>query len=130
MVAAITTPSVTINNETISVVPNSISYDEGLGEQTVRVQSAGAGSVQTVFSQDVTLRKSTVKFSMYPTKENISSLREWKIAEDANAILITDSNSGFTKTFLQAALTSNYEIKLGSDDQIDVEFCTQSAIGN
>lgn len=129
MPTAITTPTITINNETVFIVPGSFSYTEGLGEQTVRVQSAGGGSVVPVYSQNVEMRKSTVKFSMVNEPNNIKKAREWKILGQGNAISATDVHTGFTKTFKLAVSTTNYDVPLGPDGVLELEFETQSAIG-
>ena len=126
---AITTPTITVNNETIFIVPGSFIYNEGLGEQTVRVQSSGGGSVQNIASQNVEMRKTTVKFSMINDQINISNARKWKIRFQSNAISATDVLEDFTKTFKLAVLTNNYDVPLGPDGVIELEFDTQSAVG-
>ncbi len=126
---AITTPTIVVNNETVFIVPGSFTYTEGLGEQTVRVQSSGGGGVQPIFSQNVEMKKSTVKFSMINDKINIANARKWKINGQANAMAATDVNEGFTKTFKLAVLTNNYDVPLGPDGVIELEFDTQSAVG-
>ncbi len=129
MATAIATPTITINNVTVQIVPNTFVYDEGLGEQTVRTQSAGGGSVQVVFSDNAEMKYSTFKFSVYPTPENISELRALKVAGNANAVSATDNNTGFTKHFLEAALTSKYDVPLGTDTVIETEWKSAQVIG-
>lgn len=126
MATALSNPSVLINNISVPVVPNSVSYTEGKGEQTVRVQSAGGGSVQSVFSNNVETNLSMVKMSLFPTAENIALILTWKNNANANAISIT--GSGLTRSFANATLTSDYEVQLGSDTQIDLEFKADAAV--
>lgn len=126
MAIALSNPTVLINNISVAVVPNSVSYTEGKGEQMVRVQSAGGGSVQSVLSNNVETNLSTVKMSLFPTAENIALILTWKNNANANAISIT--GSGLTRSFTNAALTSDYEVSLGSDTQIDLEFKTDAAV--
>lgn len=126
MAIALSNPTVLINNLAVAVVPNSVTYTQGKGEQTVRVQSAGGGSVQSVFSNNVETNLSTVKMSLFPTAENIALIDGWKDNGNSNAISITAT--GLTKSFANAALINDYEVSLGSDTQIDIEFKTDAAV--
>ena len=123
---ALANPSVIINNLAIAIVPNSVVYTEGFGEQNQRVQSAGGGSVETVFSNNVETNLSKVNFSVYPTESNIEALRSFKAAENANAISIV--SGGFSRTVNSAALTNDFEVNLGADTTIDVEFMGTKAV--
>ena len=58
-------PTIVINNIAVAIVPNSFSFTEGFGEQDIKVQSAGGGSVQTVLSSNVETNMSMVKFSLH-----------------------------------------------------------------
>ena len=58
--------AVSVNNDPIAIVPNSVSYTEGFGEQTMRAASVGGASVEQVFSQDLESTFSMVKFEIYP----------------------------------------------------------------
>jgi len=126
MANALSNPTIVVNNLATPIVPNSFTFTEGLGEQTIRTQSAGGGSVQTVFSNNVETNKSMVKFSLYNTADNIDLIKLWKQNGDANAISVT--GEGLNRSFSGAALISNYEVNLGSDTTIDVEFEGQPAI--
>lgn len=125
---AISTPSVIINNIPIGIVPNSLKYTEGLGEQIMRTQSAGGGSVDVVYSLDAESLMSTVSFELINTNENIDLARLWKTNENNNAISFVDSRTGFTRNFANMALTSNYEVNLGADTTISVEFKGDRAV--
>ena len=117
---ALSNPTVVVNNLATPIVPNSFAFTEGLGEQTMRTQSSGGGTVQTVFSNNVETNKSMIKFSMFNTADNIDLIKTWKQNADANAISLT--GEGLSRSFSGAALISNYEVNLGSDTTIDVEF--------
>ena len=123
---ALVNPAVNVNNISIAIVPNSFTYTEGKGEQVVRVQSAGGGSVQSVLSQNVETNLSMVKFEMFPTADNIAAILSWKNNGNQNAISATAN--GFTRSFTNATLTNNYEVALGSDTKIQVEFHTDAAV--
>ena len=119
-------PTVVVNNGSVAVVPNSVSYTEGFGEQEIKVQSAGGGSVQTVLSTNVETNCSMVKFSLHNTAENIDLIRTWKTNLNNNVISIT--GEGLTRSFANAALINDYEVALGSDSTIDVEFKGDAAV--
>ncbi len=123
----ISNPSLAMNNLPFAIVPNSFSYTEGLGEQDVVVQSAGGGSVQSVFTDNVEMRYSSLKFDMQNTVENIDLIRTWKINENNNGMTGT-APSGWSRTFNSVVLTSDYEVNLGSDTVISLEFKSDSAI--
>lgn len=120
--AALTNPSVIINNANMPIVPNTLSFTEGGGEQAMRVQSGGGGSIDVVYSQNVESRLATVSFSVLPTSVNIEALRAMKFAGNANAIQIVDPESGLQRSFLKAALTTDYQVNAGADAVIEVEF--------
>jgi hypothetical protein len=126
MANALSNPTVVMNNLVVAIVPNSFSFTEGLGEQTVRVQSAGGGSVQTVVSNNVETNKSGFKYSLYNTIANIDLAKTWKQNLDANATSVT--GEGLDRSFSGVVLINNYEVNLGSDTTIDLEFESQPAI--
>lgn len=126
MAIALANPTVLVNNLSTPIVPNSFSYTEGFGEQTVRTQSAGGGGVQSVFSNNVETNLSMVKFSMFPTAENIALIRQWK--SNGNENVISASGSGLTRSFTNATLVNDYEVNLGADSQIDLEFKTDASV--
>lgn len=123
---ALVNPTVVINNVSVPIVPNSFSYTEGLGEQKMRVQSAGGGSVQSVLSNDVETNLSKIEFEMYPTSDNIDLILSWKQNSNNNGISV--SGEGLTRSFGNAALTSDYKVALGSDTKIPVEFHSDAAV--
>jgi len=126
MPIALANPTVLINNLSVAIVPNSCTYTEGKGEQSVRVQSAGGGSVQSVLSNDIETNLSMVKFDMSATAENIETILTWK--NNANANVISISGNGLTRSFANAALTNDYEVSLGNDSVISLEFKADAAI--
>ena len=126
MAIAISNPQVTVNDENIAIVPNSFTYTEGFGEQQVFTESAGGGSIATVYANDVSTNYSMIKFSMHNYQANIDLIRSWKARLDANVIMVTAVD--FSRVFAFCALTSNYEVKLGSDTTIELEFKSQPAV--
>ena len=115
-----------IDNNVIGYVPNTLKFTEGFGEQKVRVQTGGGGVVQQVVADDVTSKQSMVTFQVEPTIANIDLLRAIKANMDGHVITI--STSGLTRTITGAILTKNYEIGLGTEETIELEFVGNGAI--
>ena len=76
MAFAISDPAVVLNNEPVNLAPGTVVYTEGLGEQSVRAQSSGNGSVDQVYSDDVTTHQSMCKFSIFNVIESIELMLE------------------------------------------------------
>lgn len=133
MSVALANPTVIINNEPWLVVPNSVSFDEGLGEQLMRAASSGGGQTEQVFSQNVEENFSGVKFQIFPDPEWIDKLRAVKANKNENVVTITGDvvDRGTTKslqrTFTNAAILNRYDVNLGADEVIDVEFTSDPA---
>lgn len=119
---AISTPSLTVNNINLPIVPNSLSYTEGLGEQNVRAQSSGGGGVSVIVAQNVESSLSMVKAEVENTAANIEFLRQVKTNIGANVVAFFDARVGFTRTIQQATLSNDYEVGLGADTPISIEF--------
>jgi hypothetical protein len=109
-----------IDNNVVGYVPNTLKFTEGFGEQSVRVQTGGGGSVQQVVADDVSMKQSSVMFEVEPTAANISLIRSIKNNQDGHVITI--STTGLTRTITGAVLTSNYEVSLGTEETIQLEF--------
>ena len=122
--------AVSVNNDPIAIVPNSAKYTEGFGEQTMRAASVGGASVEQVFTQNLESNFSAPSFEVYPDLETIKLLRSWKSNGNANTVVFTGSIDGvsFRRTFKQAAILNNYEVELGSDSTISVEFTSSAAV--
>jgi len=129
---AISDPAVVINNESVNLAPGSVKYTEGLGEQSIRAQSSGGGSVSQVFSDDVSTHFSMCKFELYNTIESISLARKLKTNKNGNTITVTgkDPTTGkkISRTFKQAAICNDYEVQLASDATFELEFKSLPAV--
>ena len=121
----ICTPYVIVNNELISIVPNTLSYTEGFGEYIVRGVSQGAGKTETIFSEDDSKKMSKVNFEIYPTDDNIKKARKWKSLKNDNVIEFADVIS---KTFSNVSLVNDYSIDLGAETTIKLEWIGDPAV--
>lgn len=131
MATAISNPSIVINNIPVGVVPNSVTMNEGLGEYNYRAQSAGGSNRQGVFSINVEGSLPWVKFSLFPTPENIENAKNWKNNFNQNAITLTGTlpnGLNFSRSFNSAALVNNYEVALSFDGTFELNFVAESAI--
>ena len=133
MAVVISNPQVVVNNLSLAIKPNSLTFTEGFGETIVRAASAGGGSVVQIRADDITDHFSELKFALDPTQENIANARLWKSVPGENVVsvtaTITDGGTSvvFSRTFQKASITNNYEVPLGSDTQIDLEWKSDAA---
>lgn len=118
------------NNEPVGVVPNSIKYTEGFGEQKVRPMSVGGGQVEQILADDVESNVSKLMFSLPTTIDNIKLARRWKTNRNQNVFQIAGStiDGNLTKTFTQAVITNDYEVAIGSEANIEIEVQSNTAI--
>lgn len=133
MSTAVANPQVTVNNIVVKVVPNSVKYTEGLGAQNIRAASSGGSSVEQVYSKNVEENFSKVMFEIFNTVEDIESARTWKANNNQNVISITGTvtqngvESTITRSFTNAAILNDYEVALGADTTVPLEFQSDAA---
>lgn len=120
--SAISTPTIQVNNETISIVPNSFKYKNGRGERKVRTSSAGGSATDVVFTEDAETKKSMVSFELINTPTNIALAEDWQDLLNANAITASDNNQNFTKSFANMAVINDPEVSLSQDGTLTIEF--------
>jgi len=123
----ITSPSVSINGVVVPIIPNSFTYTEGQGTQTMTVQSGGGRNVQAVYSEDVSTFLSNLKFDIEPTAANIALARGWKSNNPNNTVRVSDNVNGFSRIFRSAAMLNDPEKMLSADGTISIEFTSLPA---
>lgn len=125
----ISDPGVVVNNVGVAIVPNSLAFTEGFGEQETIVQSAGGGVLEQVYSNNVETNLSMVKFSLRSTVDNIELARSWKNNRNENVVAITAqvSDGTLTRTFNNAAVVNDFEVNLSADGVIEIEFKADKA---
>jgi hypothetical protein len=126
----LTDAAVVVNNEAVGVNPNSVEFDEGRGEQTIRAVSIGEGKTEQVFANNLETNIGGVKFTMPTTVDNVSLALSWKTNKNRNVVAIAGSTDDgtLTRTFTQAALTANYKIPVGTEADIEIEFMANQPI--
>ena len=121
---------VTVNNDTVGIVPNSLSFDEGYGEQQILPVSDGGGKVSQVFANNLETNFASVSFSLRTTTQNIENARAWKVKGNTNVIIIAGEDADgndFIRTFTQAAFTGTYSVQVQVEGVIAVEFKSNAA---
>lgn len=123
-------PLLTINNVPVAIMPNSLVFTEGLGEQVIRAASAGGGQVDQIYSNNIESNFSMINFAIPATVENIEAARQWKANRNQNVVRIQGQTpeGSVTRTFSQAAILNDYEVALGSETDIPVEFKANPAV--
>lgn len=116
---------VTVNNNPILHLPNTVMFTEGLGEQKMRPMVVGGGLVEIVYSEDRETNISKMSFEMPATIDLIEEARTWKLNKNQNLVQITGETSDgktLTRSLSGAALLTDYEVNLGSETSINMEF--------
>jgi len=133
MSVVIANPQVIVNNIPQAIKPNSLVFTEGFGEQILRAASAGGKSVVQILADNVEDNFSDIKFSLDNTIDNIEQARVWKSQPGINGIIVTGTvtdgttTTNFRRVFNKASLTNNYEVPLGADVSLDLEFKSDPA---
>lgn len=125
MAITLSVPSVIVNNETISIVPNSFAYDGGEGEINVRAASGGGNTVESVHSVNAENKIGSCKFDVYLTPDIDSRIRSWKSQVGQNNIQFVQRLSGggnVTRAMSRMSLTNMIERNASSDGVVSLEF--------
>jgi len=118
-------PTVIINNETYSIVPNSFMYDGGEGEVTVRAASAGGGQVSSVHSQNAETQIGKCKFDVFLVPGLDSDIATWKENVGSNAIQAIQRSAGgeaVTLSWDNMSLVNAVEREASADGVTSLEF--------
>ena len=124
-------PSIVVNDAPIDIVPNSVSYKEGAGEQSVRASSTGGGNTTQVYANNVETNFGMVKFEFFPAPRQIDFFRGIKKNLNNNVVVLTGTTTDgqrLRRTFNRAALLTDYEVPLGTDTTIELEFNSDPAV--
>lgn len=118
------------NDEAIGIMPNTLTFTEGFGEQDVRAVSVGNGKTEQIFARNLETSFSTLKFELPTTPENVKLARAWKAAGNGNVFQIAGSTSegDVTRSFTQAVVTNDYEVGIGTETTISIEIKSNAAI--
>ena len=121
----ITDPQVEVNNSSVAIKANSLTFTEGEGETTVEIAPVGNGQYTVVISDNAENKKGMCKFELHATKSNIDKARGWKKNPGQNVIALsgkTLDNKIFSRTFNYMTLTNDYEVGLQTDGSLSIEW--------
>lgn len=116
--------TIQVNDETISILANSLMFKSGYGDRKVRTQTSGGGSATRIRTRDVETLKGEVTFKLASTIANIDRYTQWQELSDAeNGNVIRLSGDGLTGTFQRMIIEEESEISIGVEGEFEVSFC-------
>ena len=124
-------PQVTLNDELLAIVGNSVSYTPGDGERSVKAAGTGGGKGVMTISENVETKISTVKFSLFSTADNVDTAEQAIKRLNNNVVVVAGTDplgKSVRKTFTNSIVTNNPDFNLQQDGQIDLEFASDPAV--
>jgi hypothetical protein len=118
---AISVPSIFVNNEPVSIVPNSFKFKLGAGETNVRAASVGGGASVSIHSENAESKYGEMKFELFTTTDNIARVNSWKLNVGANAVQAIQKNQ-VPVSLQNASMVNDPEIEATADGKMAVEF--------
>ena len=125
MALAIANPTIRINDETISIVPNSCVVVGGFGETNVRAASAGGNEIESVHTSNAESKIGGVNFDVYNTAEYLKKIPSWKDAIGSNTVQVIGNladGSSFSQSFRNVSLVNDPEEALSADGVTSLEW--------
>lgn len=121
---ALSNPTIQVNDQTISILPNTLSYKRGAGDINVRAQSAGGNSIEAVVTENAETKISMVKFSLTVTDTNMNAVDEWQrnSFSGGNTIRISGRTLSTPLSFTNMHVSGDPEFSVGADGTVEVEF--------
>lgn len=117
-------PTVLWNGNPIDVMPNSVKFDDGEGETTVRSTSSGGGQRKIIISQAVEDNMGKLMLDLPNDINSINNSRDMKRNPGTHVFEITartDDGKTFFRAFTGAVVTNRVEKSLSSDGTIPLE---------
>lgn len=122
---ALSVPEILVNDEKISIVPNSFTYDKGEPEINVRAASTGNGGSESVHTVNAESAIAEPMFSVYVTNENDGRISQWKANIGNNvikAIQRVPGGNDIVLTFPGQSLTNKPSREAAADGVVPLEF--------
>lgn len=114
------------NNDVVTYMPNSLTYDIGKAERTVTPQIVGNGSVENITTEDFSTAKAMLKFDLKTTSENEALVIGWLDNFDSNVFKVVSSD-GKTRVFEKSVIINKPEFDTSSDGVISIEIESSQA---
>ena len=118
-------PTIIINNNTISIVPNSFKYTGGEGEINVRAASTGGGASTSVHSVNAETLIGGCAFDMYTETTTDAFIADLKARVGSNSVKAIQRNADDTSVTLswnRQSLVNDVEREASSDGVVSFEF--------
>jgi hypothetical protein len=115
-------PQLSINDEIIAYVPNSLKYIPNSAKTIIKSVTVGGGAVSTVHGKDLTESTSKVIFSIKATQRNLDLIDFWLNNTAMNVIELSNSDGSFTLAFVGMSLEEIPDLALNIDDDIELTF--------
>lgn len=124
MTNALSNPTVQVNDQTISIIPNSLTFKRGVGDINVRAQSAGGDSIEAVITENAETKIGMVKFTLSVTDVNMAYVQTWHDNKfnGGNTIRISARTTETPLSFTNMNITSEPEFSVGADGSVEIEF--------
>lgn len=124
---ALDNPTVMANGNPIDVMPNSVKYDDGDGETTVRNTSSGGGKTKLLISESVEDKVAKLMLDLPNDIASINAARGWKKNPGKNVFEINATVNGvsFSKVFTSAVVTNRVENELSADGKVPLEISSE-----
>jgi len=119
--ANLATPTVAVNDDTIEIQPNSLSYKTGRGDFSLRTQQAG-NSVSVVANKNAETSLSMVKFTLIMTDTAHEQVEQWLQDRENNGTTIDIFDGSIQVSFQRMFLVSEPERQTGSEGSVELEF--------
>lgn len=120
MARTLSNPTVQVNDVTIAIIPNSLSYKTGTGNKTVKSSSAGGDSIEIIVTDDVESKKSMVKFKLFTTAANLAAVKSWTKLY-SSTIRVSEAGAA-VESFSQMVIINEPERAIGADGELEVEW--------
>jgi len=122
MAKTLSNPTVEVNDDVITILPNSLVYKEGQGDANVRAESAGGNSIEVVVTDNAETKKSMCKFKFSNTDTHLKQVKEWLAARTNGGVTISLSEGTIQVPFRSMIMLTDPERAVGADGEIEVEF--------
>jgi len=116
---ALSNPTVEVNDEVIAIIPNSLSYKNGIGDKEAKAASSGGNAISIVITENAETKISMVKFKMYNTAGNLQLVKDWSSLY-SNTISISEHE--VSESFSDMVITTEPERAVGADGELEVEW--------
>lgn len=119
-----------VDDDIVGYKPNSLKFTDGDGELVAYSVSKGNGKVDVVFGINDETKIGKISFELYGTAANIAKKRSWsqKRKTGGVAIRLSDSVSGFTRTFKTMNLSNDGELTISQESSVSCEFQGSQAV--